>query len=238
MATRQIALEPGSRTRDTEELSVVVVDHNLLTSRRAAAALVAGGIPVAAIWRSPDEVLTAEAADLGSGVAVLCCDPGRSADMTTLRRLRKRLHDTRIVVVAHSSGRRHAREALNTGADGFIVDRDIESALATVVRTVAAGHVAVPRGLRRHVVRPAFSHRERQVLALMARGMQNREIADRLYLAESTIKSHLASAFEKLGVRSRKEASALILDPDEGLRALVFGERTPSVQPAEEDATR
>ena len=113
---------------------------------------------------------------------------------------------------------------MNIGADGFLAEDQLEPALAAVVRTVALGHVCVPRELRRSLVRPAFSHREREVLALVVGGLHNREIADRLFLAESTIKSHVASAFAKLGVRSRKEAAALVLDPDEGLRELVLGD--------------
>jgi DNA-binding NarL/FixJ family response regulator len=50
-------------------------------------------------------------------------------------------------------------------------------------------------------------------------GLTNRQIAARLYLAESTVKTHVASAFAKLGVRSRKDAVAVLLDPDEGLAA-------------------
>ena len=53
----------------------------------------------------------------------------------------------------------------------------------------------------------------------MTQGSTNQEIAARLYLTESTVKSHLATAFEKLGVRSRKEAAALLLDPGERLQA-------------------
>ena len=48
-------------------------------------------------------------------------------------------------------------------------------------------------------------------------GLSNREIADQLFLAESTVKSHLFSAFRRLGVRTRGEATALILDRDQGL---------------------
>ena len=48
----------------------------------------------------------------------------------------------------------------------------------------------------------------------MARGLTNREIADRLFLAESTVKTHVGSIFGKLGVKSRSEAAALVLDPD------------------------
>jgi DNA-binding NarL/FixJ family response regulator len=52
---------------------------------------------------------------------------------------------------------------------------------------------------------------------LLVAGLTNRQIGSRLFLAESTVKTHLASAFGKLGVRSRKDAVALLLDPAEGL---------------------
>ena len=62
-----------------------------------------------------------------------------------------------------------------------------------------------------------LSAREKQILGLVVMGLMNSEIAARLFLAESTVKSHLSSAFRKLGVRSRTEASELILDPERGL---------------------
>ena len=92
-------------------------------------------------------------------------------------------------------------------------------------RSALAGQVSLPRELHRCAVRPAFSHREKQVLALVVRGLGNRQIAARLFLSESTVKSHLASAFQKLGVRSRKEAATVLLDPDEGLGASILSVR-------------
>ena len=94
--------------------------------------------------------------------------------------------------------------------------------LTAATRSALAGQVSLPRELHRCAVRPAFSHREKQVLALVVRGLGNRQIALRLFLSESTVKSHLASAFQKLGVRSRKEAAAVLLDPDEGLGTTIL----------------
>jgi DNA-binding NarL/FixJ family response regulator len=67
--------------------------------------------------------------------------------------------------------------------------------------------------LRAAVRRPTLSVREKQVLAMVVMGYSNCEIASRLFVAESTVKSHLNAAFRKLGVRSRSEAASLILDP-------------------------
>ena len=68
-----------------------------------------------------------------------------------------------------------------------------------------------------------LSERQRTILRLVVRGFTNRQIADELYLAESTVKTHLSSAFTKLDTHSRAEVTELILDPDEGRGLGVLG---------------
>ena len=70
----------------------------------------------------------------------------------------------------------------------------------------------VPGGLQGAADGPSLTPRERQVLGSVVTGRTNAQIADQLGLAESTVKSHLSSAFAKLGVASRAEAAALIRD--------------------------
>ena len=74
----------------------------------------------------------------------------------------------------------------------------------------------MPRSLRRQLAPRALSYREKQILGLVVQGYTNRQIADKLIVAESTVKTHLSSAFGKLDTRSRSEAAALIVDPEEG----------------------
>jgi DNA-binding NarL/FixJ family response regulator len=71
--------------------------------------------------------------------------------------------------------------------------------------------------MRARLQSESLSIREKQVLSMLVMGFTNAEIAAKLFLAESTVKSHLSSAYTKLGVRSRKDAATMILDPVAGL---------------------
>jgi DNA-binding CsgD family transcriptional regulator len=100
---------------------------------------------------------------------------------------------------------------------GVVLSSELDSALGPCLAAVRAGQLCVPVGNRRHLQRPVLSMREKQILGLVVMGYLNSQIARRLYLAESTVKSHLTSAFGKLEVRSRHEAVDLILNPEFGL---------------------
>jgi DNA-binding NarL/FixJ family response regulator len=206
-----LSQRPGSSAR----VSVAVVADDQVTLRRMAAALAADGLAAREELGAVDEVSAGGAP--APSVLAFSCDVSRSSRMAALRRTRKRLPKTRLVVVSPLSNGTCVRRAMEAGADGFVTEPDLELVLAVTVRAVAAGLTAVPRETRGTLRKPAFSHRERQVLGLVTAGLTNNEIAERLFLAESTVKSHLSSAFDKLGVRSRREAAALLLDPEQGL---------------------
>ena len=138
---------------------------------------------------------------------------------------------TCIVIVSPGCSPVAARRAIRAGADSVILESHLEETLAPAVRAVAAGLSALPVPLRNAADRPALSHREREVLRLAIAGNTNSEIASGMFLAQSTVKSHLSSAYRKLGAGGRKEATSLILDPDEGLLEVVFG-TAPETAPA------
>lgn len=129
----------------------------------------------------------------------------------------------RTVVVSPRCRALGLRRAVRAGADALILEHELEYALAPAVRAVAAGLSVMPTILRNGVERRAFSHREREVLRLAVTGRTNGEIASALFLAESTVKSHLSSAYRKLGARGRNDAASIIFDPDEGLAEIVLG---------------
>jgi len=110
------------------------------------------------------------------------------------------------------------RRALRAGADGIVIEEELEGSLVPSLQAVAAGQLAVPARLRRQLAPRHLTYREKQIMGLVVIGYTNRQIADELILAESTVKTHLSSAFAKLEARSRAEAAALVLDPDGGYR--------------------
>jgi DNA-binding NarL/FixJ family response regulator len=152
----------------------------------------------------------------------------------SLQEARKRLADVLTIVVLPEGRRYDVGLLLSMGADAVLLERDVDAVLGPIARVAAAGQVSIPAALRHAIQRPALSHRERQILGLAVAGLTNAQIARRFFIAESTVKTHLSSAFRRLDVHSRREAAALIFASDEVLRRSVLA----SVRLADEAAAR
>jgi DNA-binding NarL/FixJ family response regulator len=140
-------------------------------------------------------------------VVIVSCDIDRPTEVTVLRKLSRAARGAAIIVVSPRVTATGVRRTLDAGADALVFEAEIFQTLIPTLRAVERGQSVVPRPLR-----PYLSHREQQVLNLVCEGLTNAEIAATLVLAESTIKSHMASIFTKFGVHSRKEAVAVYLD--------------------------
>jgi DNA-binding NarL/FixJ family response regulator len=145
-------------------------------------------------------------------LVVAYCDRASPEDVAAFKQLKCESPELLIVALCGSVDRRAVRRLIDSGVDGLVFFDQLEAALAPTVAAVFAGQMVVPRDLRSSVDKPALSLRERQILGMVVTGLTNHEISSRMFLAESTVKSHLSSTYNKLGVRSRSEAIALILD--------------------------
>ena len=184
-----------------------------VSADRLEGALVAGGLPVVA--RS-DALDSLGPIDNPAAVVVGLLDLEEELEQLAQSR-RSRFPHARLVVVTESASPRTLRALFAEGVDALVLEADVDRCLALSVRSACAGQVSLPRSLRSTLGRPVLSVREKQVLGMVVLGLTNGEIAHKLRLSESTVKSHLSSSFTKLGVRSRGEAAALILDPAAGL---------------------
>ena len=114
-------------------------------------------------------------------------------------------------------------EALNAGASGFVLKDDPPEQLISAIQTVAAGDALLSPSVTRRVIeqftripRPAppqeldeLTARERDILRLIAEGLSNAEIGERLYIGETTVKTHVTHVLQKLNLRDRVQAVVL-----------------------------
>ncbi|MFF2522941.1 response regulator [Streptomyces liangshanensis] len=181
----------------------------------------------------PDLSVVGEAADGDAAItAVAALDPDLVLmdirmpgldGLAATEHLCARPDGPRILVVTTFDLDEYAYAALRAGANGFLVkDAPAEEILVTV-RAVLRGEVMVAPSLTRRLVErfvlqapesapaqrgrlAALTDREREVLALVAHGLANGEIADRLFVGETTVKTHLGRVLTKLGLRDRVHA--------------------------------
>lgn len=217
-------------------VSLVVVDEAVRDE--VADALAAAGIALGAEVDAPEELPIDGPVRHGRQPIVVAGGGSRVARNAIVRGLRQRLPDARILLVAPADSRNGVRGALEAGADGVVFEGHLAERLGPTLEAIAAGQLGVPREAWAQVDRPTLSRREKQVLGLVVMDLTNGEIASRLFLAESTVKSHLSSAFVKLGVRSRNEAVRKILDPEERLGLGILNLRAADGAPAAAEAAR
>lgn len=106
-------------------------------------------------------------------------------------------------------------EVLRAGAIGYILKETTGEGLRNAIRSAAAGQVLLSPSvaaslvgdMKEAVLSDALTKREVEVLGLLARGESNKEIAERLFLSEQTVKTHVSKILTKLGVASRTQAA-------------------------------
>jgi DNA-binding NarL/FixJ family response regulator len=156
------------------------------------------------------ESCVADAARLRPDVILLDLRMPGADGVTALRGLRD--NPARVLVVTSYTEPSAVLPAVRAGAAGYVYKDVDPPALAAAIRSVHAGHVLlhpdVVRLLAAEDNRPAeLTARERDVLAELARGRSNREIARALTLSEKTVKTHVSAILGKLGVQDRTQAA-------------------------------
>jgi DNA-binding NarL/FixJ family response regulator len=209
-------------------IRVLLVDDNAIVRRG-----------VASLLEDEDDVeVVGEAADGREAIAraqelspdVVCLDV-RMPVMDGIEAAAVLSRDARVLMLTYAEEEELVGGAIRAGASGYLLHgRFTPDELAGRIREVAAGETvlspavmptvfdAVRRGAsaRGERDRDALTEREEEVVALLARGMSNAEIAGQLVVTHKTVKNHVAHVYAKLGVHSRAEAVATWLGIKEG----------------------
>ncbi|MFJ7077241.1 LuxR C-terminal-related transcriptional regulator [Streptomyces sp. NPDC098781] len=171
----------------------------------------------------PDVVLLAGRLRAPDGIDVVRHIAGRQRPPRALEPAGTRPHTPRILVLTPAGHEEYAYAALHAGADGFLLEDAAPDELASAVRVVAAGDAVVTPALTRALIdavreqrsersRPyasgldTLTGRERDVLIAVASGWSNAEIAERLSIAPTTVKTHVSNILTKIGARARVQA--------------------------------
>jgi two-component system NarL family response regulator len=149
--------------------------------------------------------------ELKPGVTIMDLAMPAMDGVQAIAAIRVESPDARIVVLTTYDGDESIFRALENGAKGYLLKDCSTADLLDAVRTVHAGgaHVSVQAASRlaaRAMAGPSLSPRETEVLQRIAEGKSNKEIGALLFISEGTVKTHVLSIHEKLGVSDRTEA--------------------------------
>lgn len=146
-----------------------------------------------------------------------------------LKYLQKQKYATKTLVLSSHQEEKFVFQAMYAGAKGYIFKPNLVNQLIEAINTVANSKIYLPpevatkfftqfgryyldfacdRDLEQEI---KFTNREQEVLACLVKGMSNEEIAQKLFVTVATVKAHLTSIFNKLGVASRTQAIIMVL---------------------------
>ncbi len=205
-------------------------DHEVV--RRGVAALLASESDIAVVG----EASTAAEAEaripaLRPDVAVLDVRLPDGDGVTVCRNVRSRMPDVACLMLTSFADDDALFEAVMAGASGYVLKQIHGTDLVGAVRTVAAGESLLdPSSTARMLQRlrdetnrrdplAALSDQERRILELIGEGLTNRQIGERMFLAEKTVKNYVSNLLGKLDMQRRTQAAALSAQLKAGLRA-------------------
>ncbi|WP_327318782.1 response regulator transcription factor [Streptomyces sp. NBC_01235] len=153
--------------------------------------------------------------------------------VTVCRELRSQMPELACLMLTSFDDEEALLDSIMAGASGYVLKQIQGSDLVSAVRTVAAGQSLLdPSATAKLMARlrqgrepepepdalPGLTEREREILALIGEGLTNRQIGQRLYLAEKTVKNHISRLLAKLGVERRVQAAVIATQAQDRLR--------------------
>ncbi|MEU9417450.1 response regulator transcription factor [Streptomyces sp. NPDC048272] len=209
-------------TENEQHLKVIVADDQAAVREPLAAVLgMAEGIEVVAAAADGTEVLAAVAT---AAVDVVLMDLRMPVmdGIETTRRLSEEHPQIAVVVLTTFADDDSILAALGAGARGYLTKNAGRQDIVRAIRAAAAGQAVLDREVQDRLLATArarptataqpsplpqdLTSREREVLTLIGQGLPNRAIAEKLFISEATVKTHINNLFAKAGIRDRADA--------------------------------
>jgi DNA-binding NarL/FixJ family response regulator len=207
----------------TRKISVLLADDHTMFRQGLATILTSyGGVEVVAEVPNDSEALRL-VGELCPDVVIMQVQMPFERAKESLGRMRALPHPPKVIVVTMFEEPRYVRSLMELGASAYLLKTSSSEHLVAAVRAAVFDPraknavVGMPPGMLEEStdgVEGMLSARELELLLLAARGLSNQQIAASTYLAEATVKRHLANIYQKMGVSSRGEAAREALTRD------------------------
>jgi DNA-binding NarL/FixJ family response regulator len=215
--------QPAVARALSEPIRVLVADDHALF-RRGLEMVLSQEPDIEFVGEAGDGFEAAEkAADLLPDVVLLDVRMPRCSGLEACQAIKDVAPSAKIIMLTMSDEEADLYEAIKAGANGYLLKEISIDDVASGIRAVAEGQSLISPSMasklltefasmikkddeRQQVPAPRLTDRELQVLKLVARGMNNRDIAKELFISENTVKNHVRNILEKLQLHSRMEA--------------------------------
>ena len=212
-------LQQAGKLGTREKLTVLIADDHPLV-REALHRTLEGEEDIEVVAEAGDgEEAVKLASELKPNVAVMDIIMPKLNGIEATKKIKEIAPDTAILILTAYDDDEYVLGLLNAGAAGYLLKSARGRDLVGAIRAIRSGESVlhpkiIAKLLKRAAIAPAEEHkplellsgRESEVLRLVALGMSNREIAEKLFLSQRTVKAHLTNVFNKLSVASRSEA--------------------------------
>lgn len=138
--------------------------------------------------------------------------------VTATKMIKQRWPQIQVIALTSFKEKEYVEGALKAGASGYLLKNVSAEELVKAVRRAAAGQASLSPEAAQVLIHninkpevsfPKMTDREKEILALMVKGLNNNEIAERLIVSQSTVKFHVSNILSKFGATSRTEAVAI-----------------------------
>jgi len=213
----------GATATVSEPIRVLVVDDHVLF-RRGLQMVLAQEPDIDLVGEAGDGAqAVSQAADLLPDVVLLDIRMPKRSGIEACAGIKEIVPSSRILMLTISDEEADLYDAIKAGASGYLLKEISTDEVSAAIRAVAGGQSLISPSMaskllsefasmiktkdeREQVPAPRLTDRELEVLRLVARGMNNREIAKELFISENTVKNHIRNILEKLQLHSRMEA--------------------------------
>lgn len=208
---------------DTNKITLIIADDHMLIREGLKQLLeLEGDISVVAQAGNGQEAIE-KTLEYKPDILLLDINMPEINGIDVLRRLKDVGANTKVIILTIHDDKEYLFATMKIGADGYILKDSDANSLIRAIRDVNSGRTYIQPNLAKMMVDElnykdeesngmlkmirSLTKREYEVLTLIAEGLNNKDIADKLFISEKTVKNHVSSIFKKIGVNDRIQAA-------------------------------